>query len=260
MTKNAPLSLSAGENALTLPGVSFTSTGLRWKGEPSERTVTNTGRVLRLMRSVVDWGEADYLPRMVALALGRRPKRNAKYGQTNSDQMELGVITSYAELNGRNPRALHVRDAVGRFFPADDRRPELSFDHHAEAWSAADGDLKKARGWLDAAVEGKFTVSQLRAHIHGKTQTGIAPAHTDATGDAELARLDLAAARLIPQVRSYDQARANAQLHAMASVVALVDALRERASCQASTFGNVGAYTQTQGGGGKESLGRTPSA
>ena len=69
------LELTLTDKELVAPGVRFTRTGLLFEGQPSEQTVTGVATAIHAMRSVIDWAEADYLPQMVRIQIGRSARK-----------------------------------------------------------------------------------------------------------------------------------------------------------------------------------------
>jgi hypothetical protein len=235
--KTESLDLTVAEHELVVSGVRFTRTGLRFDGKPTEATVSTVSTVLHTVRDVLDWCEADYLPQMVQLHLGRSARKRKP--DANLEQMEIRIVSEYAELNGRDAAALHERDKVGRFFPIALRHDDLSFAHHAEAWRCCDGDLAQASAWLDVASSDKLKIGPFRALIRRQAradQFGQAGAHISVLDPLEDERtdMDLAAARMRAAASRYGSEQAQRELRSIANVVALVDELRTKANAMQS--------------------------
>ncbi len=222
------------KNQIALEGATFGKTGITFS-DTSEKTLSRVGVMLGLMESCVEWGWADYLPRLVAQRQGgvaAKPKRNE-----TAEQLELRCVAEFAELTGRDAQRLAERDRVGRFFPPEVRRPGLSFDHHAEAWAGAKGDLKRASEWLTRAEEKRWSVADLRAYIRRSTAPMAAPRSAPApevVAELDLSELEMVSARRLRAVKSADANAARAMLDALKTTSALVDELRRRANADAS--------------------------
>ncbi len=84
---------------------------------------------------------------------------------------------------------------VSRRFPLERRRPQLSFQHHAEVASLP---IEEQDWWLDRAEQGMWTTKQLRNHIRDE-QNGIEQKENkkDQIGVA-IAHIPIASSRLRP--------------------------------------------------------------
>lgn len=214
---------------ITLPGVHFAEHGLEFDGEPSPDTVHALGRMLQRIDSCGRWWQGDFL--RVYAPMHRRPARGHETVDEQR-QMELVSIGEYAEACGLRRDRLVDDEEIARFFPMAERRRALTFDHHAEAYGGAKGDYTRAAGWLDLAIERKWSVAQLRAHI--RKQNAIAAAGDEDAGplpdaDAKLDTIELWAAQRIRRAGELKAREARELLARMPRTVELVDALRHAA-------------------------------
>jgi hypothetical protein len=229
----APLEICLRENELAMSGVDVTRTGLRWDGVPTESTVANVARFLHVARSVIDWGEADYIPQMVRIQLTRTHRK--RRDDVDQEQLEMRVVTEFAALSGRDAAQLHERDKVGRFFSPEMRFDDLTYQHHVEAFTCCNGEHSKAVEWLTIASQQKLDVPALRAHIRKEARKAASgdvaqgSEYIDVQANPEVANLDLFAARLGAYIRKLGPKDAVRELRAMSNVVALVHELERRA-------------------------------
>lgn len=149
--------------ALTLPGLDLpAATPLGLTAPITETTAVAALTVLRGADTSMRWLTGDLVLAIAAEHSRRHPDEPAGNSMAHAFQ-------TIASLDLK-PRAALAHDIeVARLVPHARRRPELTWAHH-EAVLTAGGNTPIEAGdprdrWLDAAVEGRWTVARLRDAI-----------------------------------------------------------------------------------------------
>lgn len=218
----------SGSREFLIDGAHLTATGIRFDAPPTDAQVKSVGTALSLMESCIDWGWADFLPQLVRTASPRASQK------TPPAQLALSLVGEYATLNGRDARRLHLRHEIGRIFPIEKRRPDLTFDHYAEAYVLTGKNIEAALHWVARASDEKWSVANMRANMRAHIRASVAKrekpnGESFDNSELEISNLELASARRLRLAKTFDADEARRELEAIRNTVALVDALRARA-------------------------------
>ena len=114
----------------------------------------------------LSWDEAD----AVQYVLTRYTKNLSWYWGDYLNYIEKVWPETYTQLIPEdigNSKTLANWKWVANRIPMSGRRKELSFSHHAEV-AKYDPELRDE--YLDMAIEGQWTITQMREEVRGKTK------------------------------------------------------------------------------------------
>lgn len=210
-------------------GARFTETGVLLDSTDEQTLRRASGFVMRL-RKALDWCTGDMADGWLKFITQRDKADGIKArDDRHARQMELEHIGAYADTYGARRDVILDRQTIAHFFPHHLRRVELSFEHHAEAYIEAKGDLLAADKLLAVAAENKWSVFELRAHIR-KNNARIDDDEggpLDLGEDPRIGETQLWVARRIRWARDMEPATARLMLE---SIKPLVETLTRRAN------------------------------
>ena len=134
-------------SAITLPGAALTKIALIFDKEISDEQLGKIGIALTMIEGCRSWWIGDYGAALVE-------RKGQHYTATNAEALGVEASTFWGYVS------------TARFFKASVRTESLSFAHHYVAMrGSTPGDVDAARGWLEKAKEGGWSVSELRKQI-----------------------------------------------------------------------------------------------
>ncbi len=204
--------------AITLPGAhQLTLTGIVFAGEPTAEEFSAIVRLSETIDRVDAWMSGDVVTEHV------RREQRAKPGLT-----VMTALGEFAFMHEKQVDVVRARYGVAKHYRHADRVKELTWTHHHLLWSCglAIGDC---RTWLKRAVEGRWSVAQLRAEVKQakRPATSKEPAVLGLCPDWLRDAIDHASGCL-GDIETMPVEAVGELLNEAAPLVAYVDALRAR--------------------------------
>lgn len=218
--------------SITVSGVQVTRTGLVFE-RVDERALHEAGAFLQTVDACSAWWWGDYLAAYCGYEVRAEEVEHGAMDEITKGERLKQYTARYAAIAGKEPKTLWHYLSTCRFYAnSSRRREELTFSHHVEAKEGADGDEAVADTWLDAAVQNRWSHSELRAAIR---KTKRAAQEPDEPMPQTLLPMELVACRRyasahIGSVENMDVEEARAHLAELAQVHAYIIALTRRVS------------------------------
>lgn len=161
--------------SITDHGVRVTRTGLTFE-RVDERALQEAGAFLQTVDACSAWWWGDYLAAYCGYEVKAEEDEHGPMDElTKGDRMKQ-YTAKYAAIAGKEPKTLWHYLSTSRFYAnSSRRREELTFTHHVEARDGSNGDEAVADQWLDAAVEHRWSASELRAAIRKTKRAELEP-------------------------------------------------------------------------------------
>lgn len=218
--------------SIAASGVRVTRTGLEF-ARVDEQALQEAGSFLQTVDACSAWWWGDFLAAYCGYEVKAEEDEHGPMDEiTKGDRMKQ-YSARYAAISGKEPKTLWHYLSTSRFYSnSSRRREELTFTHHVEARDGAGGDEAIADQWLDAAVENRWSASELRAAIR---KTKRAKQEPDEPMPQTLLPMELVACRRfasahLAKVADMDVDEARAQLVELEKVLEYIKALTLRVS------------------------------
>ncbi len=199
--------------------------GIQWTRIPTEEELHADDFLIQRCGESVGWWTGDIV--------------NALHSLKGVDKSLVQFAGEYARIRGINEEQTVKYAQVSRFYPVTDRRNKpASWTHHRTVWeSSASPNLHACLTWLDRSIQGDgegkpWSTGRLREELAKAGRAASEPKEPTApTGEYEaITRIEAWAAQSLPRVSTINAIAAREMLRNMASTVALIDGLRERAA------------------------------
>lgn len=150
--------------SITASGVRVMRTGLVFD-KVDERALHEAGAFLQTVDACSAWWWGDYLAAYCGYEVKAEEAEHGPMDEITKGDRLKQYTARYAAIAGKEPKTLWQYLWIARFYNFSCRQEELTWTHHVEATVGAEGDLAKAQKWLDAAVNNRWSASELRAAI-----------------------------------------------------------------------------------------------
>lgn len=164
--QNKTHELSIANGAITMPGITFTRTGIRFGLKPTVEELNTLAANVMELQGGVYWWLGD---------IGRELQLEKGESYTAERAEIIGIDAGY----WRNCVCL------ARFFSPSDRSDGLGFGHHWSAMRAAGGaggDIKIAKTWLNRAKDNAWSQAAMRKQVNlalARSHPPTAPTETN---------------------------------------------------------------------------------
>jgi hypothetical protein len=152
------------ERSIAIPGCRFQRSALLFDRVDGE-TLVAAGAFLQSVDACAAWWWGDFLAAYCGYELKAEEDENGALDELTRQDRLKQYSARYATISGKEPKTLWHWKSAADFYNSSRRREELSWSHHIEAQGGSSGDKAVADGWLDKAVEHRWSVSELRAAI-----------------------------------------------------------------------------------------------
>jgi len=214
--------------SMTASGVRVTRTGLVFT-KVDAGALQEAGAFLQTVDACSAWWWGDYLAAYCGYEIKAEEDEHGPMDEITKGERLKKYSATYAGIAGKEPKTLAHYLSTSRFYAhSSRRREELTFSHHVEAKEGSGGDEAVADQWLDAAVQNRWSHSELRAAIR---KTKRAEQEPDEPMPQTLLPMELVACRrfAITHIRKVDDMSdedKKAHLAELEHVLAYIIALR----------------------------------